>query len=44
MRVDHVKAVTASYNAYGTAEGPKGDFDATLSAVTKVFSMLLRTR
>lgn len=29
--VDHVKAVTASYNAYGTAEGPKGDFDATLS-------------
>ncbi len=29
--VAHVKAVTASYNAYGTAEGPKGDFDATLS-------------
>lgn len=30
-RVDHVKAVTASLGAWGTAEGPKGDFEANVS-------------
>lgn len=30
-RVDHVKAVTASFGAWGTAEGPKGDFEANVS-------------
>lgn len=30
-RVDHVKAVTASYGAWGTAEGPKGDFEANVT-------------
>lgn len=33
--VDYVKAVTPSYSAYGTAEGPKGDFDATVSSGTE---------
>lgn len=30
-RVDHVKAVTASLGAWGTAEGPKGDFEANVT-------------
>ncbi len=30
-RIDHVKAVTPSYGAWGTAEGPKGDFEASVS-------------
>ncbi|NLL77756.1 MAG: FtsX-like permease family protein [Clostridiales bacterium] len=30
--IDHVKAVTPSYGAWGTAEGPKGDFEAKVSA------------
>lgn len=33
--IEHIKAVTASYNAWGTAEGPKGDFDATLSGANE---------
>lgn len=30
-RIDHVKAVTVSYNVWGTAEGAKGDFEANVS-------------
>lgn len=30
-RIDHVKAVTPSYSGWGTAEGPKGDFEASVS-------------
>lgn len=30
-RVEHVKAVTASFGAWGTAEGPKGDFEANVT-------------
>lgn len=30
--VDHVKAVTPSMSGWGTAEGPKGDFEANASA------------
>lgn len=30
-RIDHVKAVTPSYSTWGTAEGPKGDFEANVS-------------
>ena len=30
-QVAHVKAVTPQYNAWGTAEGPKGNFDISLT-------------
>ena len=30
-RVDHVKAVTPSFGGWGTAEGPKGDFEANVT-------------
>lgn len=30
-RIDHVKAVTASFGGWGTAEGPKGDFEASVT-------------
>lgn len=33
-RVEHVKGVTPSYGAWGTAEGPKGDFDISMSGGT----------
>lgn len=32
--VDHVKGVTPTYGAWGTAEGPKGDFDIRMSGGT----------
>ena len=34
-RVDHVKAVTPSMGGWGTAEGPKGDFEARVSGGTE---------
>ncbi|MGN0364552.1 MAG: ABC transporter permease [Suilimivivens sp.] len=33
-QIEHVKGVTPSYGAWGTAEGPKGDFDINLSGGT----------
>ncbi len=30
-QVDHIKAVTPSFNAWGSGEGPKGNFEATVS-------------
>lgn len=33
-QIDHVKGVTPSYGAWGTAEGPKGDFDINMSGGT----------
>ncbi len=33
-QVDHVKGVTPSFGTWGTAEGPKGDFDINLSGGT----------
>lgn len=33
-QIDHVKGVTPSYGAWGTAEGPKGDFDIQMSGGT----------
>lgn len=33
-QVDHVKGVTPSYGTWGTAEGPKGDFDISMSGGT----------
>lgn len=33
-QVEHVKGVTPSYGAWGTAEGPKGDFDIRMSGGT----------
>lgn len=33
-RVEHVKGVTPSYGIWGTAEGPKGDFDIIMSGGT----------
>lgn len=33
-QVEHVKGVTPSYSRWGTAEGPKGDFDIYLSGGT----------
>ena len=30
-RLDHIKAVTPSYSTWGSAEGPKGDFEAKVS-------------
>ena len=32
--IDHVKGVTPSYGSWGTAEGPKGDFDIRMSGGT----------
>lgn len=32
--IAHVKGVTPSYGAWGTAEGPKGDFDISMSGGT----------
>lgn len=32
--VDHVKGVTPAFSLWGTAEGPKGDFDISLQAGT----------
>ena len=32
--VDHVKGVTPAFSLWGTAEGPKGDFDISLAAGT----------
>lgn len=32
--IAHVKGVTPSYSAWGTAEGPKGDFDISMSGGT----------
>lgn len=32
--VDHVKGVTPAFSLWGTAEGPKGDFDISLEAGT----------
>lgn len=33
-QVEHVKGVTPSYGTWGTAEGPKGDFDISMSGGT----------
>ena len=33
-QVDHVKGVTPSFGTWGTAEGPKGDFDISMSGGT----------
>lgn len=33
-QIDHVKGVTPSYGTWGTAEGPKGDFDINMSGGT----------
>ncbi len=33
-QVEHVKGVTPQYSMWGTAEGPKGDFDINLAAGT----------
>ena len=33
-QIEHVKGVTPSYSAWGTAEGPKGDFDINMSGGT----------
>lgn len=33
-QIDHVKGVTPSYGTWGTAEGPKGDFDIQMSGGT----------
>lgn len=33
-QIAHVKGVTPSYGAWGTAEGPKGDFDISMSGGT----------
>lgn len=33
-QVDHVKGVTPAFSLWGTAEGPKGDFDISLEAGT----------
>lgn len=33
-QIDHVKGVTPSYGTWGTAEGPKGDFDISMSGGT----------
>lgn len=33
-QVEHVKGVTPSYGLWGTAEGPKGDFDINMSGGT----------
>ena len=33
-QVEHVKGVTPQYSLWGTAEGPKGDFDINLTAGT----------
>ncbi|MDE6891229.1 MAG: ABC transporter permease [Lachnospiraceae bacterium] len=33
-QVDHVKGVTPQFGAWGTAEGPKGDFDVNMSGGT----------
>lgn len=33
-QVEHVKGVTPSYGSWGTAEGPKGDFDIIMSGGT----------
>lgn len=33
-QVPHVKAVTPSFGSWGTAEGPKGDFDISMSGGT----------
>ena len=33
-QVDHVKGVTPSFGSWGTAEGPKGDYDISLSGGT----------
>lgn len=33
-QIEHVKGVTPSYGGWGTAEGPKGDFDINLSGGT----------
>ncbi|MGN0377818.1 MAG: ABC transporter permease [Suilimivivens sp.] len=33
-QIDHVKGVTPSFGTWGTAEGPKGDFDISMSGGT----------
>ncbi len=33
-QVDHIKGVTPSFGTWGTAEGPKGDFDISMSGGT----------
>lgn len=33
-QVDHVKGVTPSFGSWGTAEGPKGDYDISMSGGT----------
>lgn len=33
-QIDHVKGVSPSYSTWGTAEGPKGDFDINMSGGT----------
>ena len=33
-QVDHVKGVTPQFGSWGTAEGPKGDFDIRMSGGT----------